>query len=531
MQKLVNEYDVVIAGYGPTGQILALLLGRQGHTVAVVERWKDLYPLPRAVHFDHEIGRIFQAAGVADDVFRVVESMQTYEWRNAEREPLLILDWSGIGASGWPVSNMFSQPELERVLDRHIKALPNVAVFQGCNLTEIELTKDSACIHFEEVESRHGSWVSSGERRQIHARWLVGADGASSFVRHSLGVEMHDLGFAFDWLVVDVKPGSPREWNPYCWQLCDPARPTTIVPSGPGRRRWEFMLLPGETAAELNRAEVAWKLLEPWGISPENADLERHAVYTFRGRWADTWRKGRALLAGDAAHQMPPFAGQGMCSGMRDSMALAWRLDGVLRGKLPESVLDSYGPERAGHVQEMIGVSIELGKVICITDREAAAQRDKEMIHARAEPDHKPPPPPQPRLGPGLWREGAPSAGQLGIQAPVRRGDVTALLDDLVGRGFVLLLRDQAALHALTLNDRRVLIAHDIKVVHLGDDGVDDVQGAYRKWFDELRAMAVLIRPDFYVYASARDSCELESILLALHQGLTSPEVAPPIGI
>lgn len=152
------------------------------------------------------------------------------------------------------------------------------------------------------------------------------------------------------------------------------------------------------------------------------------------------------------------------------------------------------------------------------------------MIRARADPDYKPPPPPQPRLGPGLWREGLPSAGQLGIQAPVRRGDVTALLDDLVGRGFVLLLRDQAELLALTLNDRRVLIAHDIKVVHLGDDGVDDVQGAYRKWFDELGAVAVLIRPDFYVYASARDSCELESILLALHQGLTSPEVAPPIG-
>lgn len=521
LQKHVNEFDVVIVGYGPTGQLLALLLGRLGHSVAVVERWANLHPLPRAVHFDHEIGRIFQAAGVSEDVFKIVESIQTYEWRNAQREPLLILDWSGVGPSGWPVSNMFSQPELECVLDQHIKELPSIKVFQGCNVTQVDVSEDSACVHYEELDAHGGTSATGGERRKITARWVVGADGANSLVRRSLGIEMHDLGFAFDWLVVDVKPRTARNWNPYCWQLCDPARPTTIVPSGPGRRRWEFMLLPGETATDMNRAEVAWKLLESWDIRPENADLERHAVYTFRGRWAKSWRHGSALLAGDAAHLMPPFAGQGMCSGMRDSVALAWRLDGILRGTLPDSALDSYGSERTGHVQEMIGVSVELGKVICIADPVAAAQRDKEMIGAQSNPGYAPPPPPQPHLGAGIWQKNSPGAGQLSIQAEVAQEGVSALLDDLVGWGFVLLVRHHETLHAISSNAQRVLTDRQIKVVHFGDDGFVDTHGQYGQWLDELKAVAVLIRPDFYVYASAGDSAELEAMLASFHEALS----------
>lgn len=394
--------DVAIVGYGPTGQLLALLLGRLGHRVTVVDRWPDLYPLPRAVHFDHEIARVLQAAGVADEVFRIVERLDTYEWRNARREPLLILDWSGVGPSGWPVSNMFSQPDLERVLDDHVKQLPNVRVMQGWSATALHPGADGADLQVERGDMVGGQWVGSGERETVRAQWVVGADGANSFVRRALGIEVHDLGFAFDWLVVDVKPQTEREWHPKTWQLCDPARPTTIVPGGPGRRRWEFMLLPGETPGEMNRAEVAWQLLQPWDITPANAILERHAVYTFRGQWAKSWRQGPVLLAGDAAHLMPPFAGQGMCSGMRDSLALAWRLDAVLRGRLGSAVLDTYGPERSGHVQEMIGVSIELGQVICITDPAIADGRDQAMIAAQREPGYAPPPPPQPRLGPGL---------------------------------------------------------------------------------------------------------------------------------
>src|SRR5271165_768649 len=295
--------DVAIVGYGPTGQALALLLGRLGHSVVVIERWPDLYPLPRAVHFDHEVARIFQAAGVMADAAGITETVDTYQWRNADGQMLLELDTRGMGPSGWPIAHMFAQPELERVLDKHVKAQPNVEVRQGWSARSVTEIADGVRIEVERGEIGDGQWVATGEQGIVKARWLVGADGANSFVRQALGVKVHDLGFAFDWLVVDVKPRQQRDWKPKNCQLCDPRRPTTIVSGGPARRRWEFMALPGEQPAEMNRADAAWRLLAPWGMTPETADLERHAVYTFRGQWAEQWRVGRTLLAGDAALQ------------------------------------------------------------------------------------------------------------------------------------------------------------------------------------------------------------------------------------
>ena len=515
--------DVAIVGYGPTGQILALLLGRRGHRVTVVDRWPDLYPLPRAVHFDHEAARILQAAGVVDDVNRVAEVIDTYQWRNAERQMLLELDWRGIGPSGWPTSNMFSQPDLERVIDGHVKRQPTVTVHQGFSATSLTQDRDGVRIGIERGEVRDGQWASTGERREVRARWLVGADGANSFVRRELGIAMHDLGFAFDWLVVDVKPHAEREWTPKTWQLCDPRRPTTVVPGGPGRRRWEFMLLPGENAADMNHAEVAWQLLAPWDIRPDNAALERHAVYTFRGQWAEGWQRGRVLLAGDAAHLMPPFAGQGLCSGLRDAMALAWRLDAVLRGRLGDGVLASYGPERCGHVQQLIGLSIELGKVICITDAAVAAQRDREMIGAQQQPGHVPPPPPRPQLGPGLWQPDAPGAGLLGVQGVIEAQGRRGRFDDVFGARFALIARDAAALAGLSAAQQQALAAADAVVVHLEPGvagGIDDVEGRYRAWLDELGCAAVLCRPDFYLWGGAREAAAVGPLVDGWRQAL-----------
>lgn len=489
--------DVAIVGYGPTGQVLALLLGRLGHRVTVIDRWPDLYPLPRAVHFDHEIARILQAAGVIDDVNAIAENIDVYQWYNAERQLLLELDWRGMGPSGWPNSNMFAQPDLERAIDREVKRQPTVTVHQGWSVTTIRQDGAGAqgvSLDIERGEVQDGHWSATGERRQVRARWVIGADGANSFVRRALGIEMHDLGFAFDWLVVDVKPRTAREWKPKTWQLCDPKRPTTVVPGGPGRRRWEFMLLPGENASDMNRADVSWNLLAPWDITPANAELERHAVYTFRGQWALQWQQGRVLLAGDAAHLMPPFAGQGMCSGLRDSMALAWRLDAVLRGRLGEAVLESYGPERSAHVQQLIGLSIELGKVICITDPAIAAARDRDMIGALQQPGYQPLPPPQPQLGPGLWRLQSPGAGLLGVQGLVVREGRQARFDDLYGVHFTLIARDADALAAISPANRAALQAQNAVVLHLGPGGLDDVQGSYAAWLARLDCAAVLDR-------------------------------------
>jgi len=514
--------DVAIVGYGPTGQSLALLLGRLGHKVVVIERWPDLYPLPRAVHFDHEVARILQAAGLMADVARITETVDTYQWRNADGQMLLEIDSRGMGPSGWPVGNMLAQPELERAMDEHVKAQPNVEVRQGWGAQGLKPFEDQVRLEVERGEIRDGQWAPTGDTAVVNARWLVGADGANSFVRQALGVEAHDLGFAFDWLVVDVKPRQQRDWNPKNWQLCDPRRPTTIVSGGPGRRRWEFMLLPGEQIAEMNRAEVAWRLLAPWGMTPETAEFERHAVYTFRGQWAEQWRVGRALLAGDAAHRMPPFAGQGMCSGIRDSMALAWRLDAILRGVASQDLLDSYGPERSGHVQELIAFSIELGKVICVPDPEAARQRDLQMIAAQAQPGYRPPPPPQPRLGPGLWSPAAPGAGLLSIQSEIEINGRRGLFDDLIGVRFAVIARDSSTLCSISDENHKALAVWNAALVDFSPGQVRDVTGRYGRWLDELGCEAVFVRPDFYVQGGARSGAELNALLDAWRRQVTA---------
>jgi len=505
--------DVTVVGYGPTGQVLALLLGRMGHSVTVIDRWPDLYPLPRAVHVDHEVMRILQAAGVIDDVLRITLPIDRYQWRNANDQLLLEFVLSGTGVSGWPVSNTVSQPELERVVDRHVKALPNVTLYQGWNATSLALNVDTVDLEIERGEWIDGCWKGAEERKVVRSRWLVGADGANSFVRQALNIERHDLGFAFDWLVVDVIPSEDREWNPQAWQLCDPARPTSVVPGGPGRRRWEFMVLPGETPGDMNRADVAWKLLAPWDITPDNAQLERHAVYTFRGQWALDWKRGRVFLAGDAAHLMPPFAGQGMCSGVRDSIALAWRLDAVLHGKMSERVLESYGPERSVHVQDIIGLSVELGKVICIPDAAAAEQRDLKMLAERSRPDYVSPPPPQPRLGPGLWSTEAPGGGHLSLQAEVVLDGKRGRFDDLIGVRFVVIARNAETLGSISPANRAALDSVNAALVHLATNGVVDVSGAYKDWLDQLDCVAVFARPDFYLHGGARDAVELNELL------------------
>jgi hypothetical protein len=292
-------------------------------------------------------------------------------------------------------------------------------------------------------------------------------------------------------------------WNPLNIQVCDPARPTTLVSGGPSRRRWEFMRLPGESLDDLNSEQTAWRLLAPWNVTPQNATLERHTVYRFQARWVDTWRNGRLLLAGDAAHQMPPFAGQGMCSGLRDAANLAWKLDLVLADKAPDGLLDTYPSERIPHVRAIINFSMELGKVICVPDPAEAAARDAVMIAAAKSGQQLTPPPPL-GIGDGVLLDGDPHAGRLFVQGRVQRGARIGLFDDVIGRGWTLLSPSTDPTTRLDTNAAAFFTSIGGISAQIGADGpVRDLDGVYGKWFAEAGVAVVLQRPDFYVFGTA----------------------------
>ncbi len=536
----VHDADVIVVGSGPTGQLLALMLAQKGHKIIVVERWPAAYPRPRAVTFDDEVARILSNLGIDPENDERIEYFDDwYELRNAEGETLQSFDWRGVTTQGWRRMYWFHQPDLERRFADMLKQHPGVEVRRGWEA--VGLSQDDEGITLTgQVDAQSADGVSGlgayGELRvdpanasparteTLRARYVVGADGANSFVRQAAGLRSTDLGFSFDWLIVDILPkdGTDR-FKPPIWQCCDPARPTTLVPGGPGRRRWEFMALPGEDIEQLNTAETAWKLLERWGATPANATLERHTVWRFNARWSDPWRHRRALIAGDAAHLMPPFAGQGMCAGLRDAYNLGWRLDLVLRGISGGDLLDGYGTERSGHVQHFIQLSLAIGKAVCITDPLAAKARDDAMRAARADPSLAPPPPPPLVLGPGAWIEGSPQAGHLAWQGLVRHKDQTGRFDEIVGRGWQLLGYGLNPATALKPEQREPFVragGQCFEIVDAGKSGIEDVEGFYARWFKELGADWILVRPDHYVAASGRKD-NLDALLAQLLASLS----------
>ena len=459
------------------------------------------------MHFDHEVARILQSCGLGDDLPAISEPGSEYEWRNGSGQVLLRFGGRPVGPSGWPDSNMFWQPALEARIEQAAARQPSVEVRRGVDLVALDDGGDEVVLTVaprDEVQE------------EVRARYVVGCDGANSTVRDLIGVTITDLGFFYDWLIVDVALHEPRVFDPVNLQICEPSRPTTVVSGGPGRRRWEFMRLPDETTDELDDPDRAWELLAPWDVTPANATLERHAVYRFQARWADQWRQGNVFLAGDAAHQMPPFAGQGMCSGLRDAANLAWKLDLVLAGRASSELLDVYQAERNDNVRAVIEFSMALGSVICISDPEEAAARDAAM----AEQDTGTPQavPPLPGVTTGIVRAGDPVAGELFVQGRVRNGDTTARLDDVVGAGWRLVTMDPGVGAALSTPLGQWFADCGGAVVII--DAVDDVDGTYSTWFDEHDVVAVLQRPDFSLFGSAAGPADVEALVADLRSAL-----------
>lgn len=493
------DADILVAGLGPVGAALAALLADEGLTVIAIDRDARVYPLPRAAHFDHEIMRLFQQLGVADAVGRHARTAPAYEFRNADGQILMRFELNrGPSRSGWASSYMFHQPGVENALRARLDASPAVQTRLGCALAGFEQDAEGVTAR---LQGPHGP-------SQARVRYLVGCDGASSAVRQTLDVGLFDYQFDEPWLVIDVLVGEAKGLPTDNLQVCDPRRPTTCVLMGPGRHRWEFMLLPGETPEQVSADAFVRELIRPW-IDPQTVEIERKAVYRFHGLVAERWRQGRVLLAGDAAHQTPPFAGQGMCAGLRDAANLAWKLAAVIGGRSAEAILDSYQIEREPHVRGVIERAIHMGRVVCIADPEAAAARDAAML-AQRQAGGASELPDLPGFDAGLVLTGSSAAGELFPQPwapvdgrPLRLDDA---LDAALGRGGWLIDRSGACAPG------------DAAQVRWDDSRLVPFHGAIVAWLDRQDAEAVLVRPDRYIFGTGPASA-----LAAAYAEATAP--------
>jgi 3-(3-hydroxy-phenyl)propionate hydroxylase len=490
-----TDFDVAIVGLGPSGAALANLLGQQGLSVCVLEKDADIYPLPRAIHFDGEVMRIFQSLGLRAAIEQIARPGLTgMHFVNAQGETLLIRGGvSANGLHGCANNYYFHQPELERVLRQGLTRFGNVKVLLDSTVTALHEREDSIALDYTNggISATHS----------LSAAYVVGCDGARSMVRRSIGSTSLDLGLHQPWLVFDVILNQALTSLPeYTVQHCNPARPMTYCYVTGLRRRWEIMLMPGDDPEKVVTPEAIWQFVAPW-LSPDQAHIERAVIYTFHSVIAQGWRKNRLLLAGDSAHQTPPFLGQGMCAGIRDIANLAWKLGSVIHGKAANSLLDTYEAERAPHVRAFIDLAVRLGDIIQTTDPQAAQERDEKFRAGQPEIFTFP----SPQLGASTSHTGHPLVGRPFGQPVLSDAE---LLDTKIGQRFALIARAEF-LRALTPAQTRLL-------QHAGVVQLSDTEPALRQCLEQESLAAILLRPDRYVAATAANIQQIDALLSCL---------------
>ncbi len=350
-------YDVIIVGFGPTGGTLANLLALQGFSILIIEKEKSFYPLPRAVHFDDEIMRVFQTIGITDKFLKHTIINKGTKFVNSKNK--VVLDWPrprSITENGWYPSYRFHQPDLERKLRRRLKDFKKVSVMQNTKVNSLKDEKNSVKIFIENINNNKIS--------EIRAKYIIGCDGARSTIRKQIKAKFENLGFTQKWAVVDlILKKNKKELPDRTIQYSNSKRPATYCRNVGKRRRWEFAINNNESEKKVLSNSYIWNFLKPW-LKPSEASLERKTIYTFQSAISKKWKKGRVFLAGDAAHLMPPFMGQGMCAGVRDASNLAWKIAYCLKNNHSEKLLNTYQSERYSNVIEYIKTTVKMGEFV-----------------------------------------------------------------------------------------------------------------------------------------------------------------------
>lgn len=488
---------VVIVGAGPVGVTAATLLGQYGVECLVLDRWDGVYPQPRAVHLDDEICRVLVRVGIAEQFAAVSRPTRGLQLIDRNHRVFAVFDRAGDrGRHGHPRANMFDQPELEHLMRTNLKDQTTVSLRGNVEVNDV--APDGQGRVRVDLTDR-----LTGEHESVLATYVLGCDGANSVVRAAIGATMEDLKFEQRWLVVDVASMLELDQWEGVHQVCDPDRAATFMRIGDARYRWEFRLLPGETAADFESIEALQPLIGLWveGISSEQLELVRVAEYTFRAQLADRWRDRNLFILGDAAHLTPPFIGQGLCAGVRDSMNLSWKIAGVLSGDLPESVLDTYEVERKPHARALIqlarlvGVSMTQGGRAGDLLRRAIAPRLHWVPGLRARLlDSETPPLRRSALVAGR----RPRKSLNGRLCPnsVVADDIR--YDDVTRGGFVLVTGVP-----LSPEQRTLLADRGTEVLEVAPGS-----SLYR-WLADGKAAAALVRPDFTVLRAGRDVAAL----------------------
>lgn len=524
MQKTVktNHYEILVVGFGPAGAVAAGMLGKLGHSTLVIDRLTDIYDKPRAIAVDHEILRHFDNMGIADAVAPHIAPFTASQHFGAKGQLIRRIDMVAEPYPlGYTPSMVFTQPPVEAALRAHARSFDCVEI--GLGLELVGLTQGAEGIS---AEIRGGD----GTMRPVTADYVIGCDGASSTVRQIADIQLEDLVFDEPWLVIDVlvKESGLGKLPQTSAQFCDPSRPTSFIMGPKNHRRWEIMLLPGENPREMEKPDQVWQLLAPW-LTPEDGTLWRAAAYRFHALVAAEWRRGRILIAGDAAHQQPPFIGQGMCQGLRDVSNLVWKLDRVLRKQSPERLLDSYGIERKRHVQTLTGKIKAIGEMICIRDPAEAAARDERILaEGGGQPRTLTRQEIVPPLEDGLLANaGSPARGTLFPQPLISQGTSDCLLDKLVGPGWRLVFDGRSQIATPDIADEAAELGIAVTTIAPrgtanGHPGIlEEKQGVMAGWFDRYGSAAVLVRPDHYVFGTARSNAELREQLTALRHALS----------
>ncbi len=517
-------FDAVIVGLGPTGATLANLLAQRGWRLAVVERAAEVYDKPRAITADHEAMRVFQQIGLADEIASGTTPHRGTDFHGVDGRLIKkFYPADPPGPLGWDPSFMFLQPDLERILRRGLQRFPGVTVQLSTAVTGIDDGGDRLMVTTEDERT--------GAVHTLATRYVLGCDGASSTVRRLTPGTFDDLEFDEEWLVLDALVEDTDRFPARCIQYCRPTRPGTYI-VGPGDlRRWEIKLMPGEDARSFDTPESVRAVLADF-TDETGLEIVRHAVYRFHAVVADSWRFGRVFLLGDAAHQMPPFMGQGMCAGIRDAVNLAWKLDAVHRLGAGPALLDTYTEERKAHVRSVVANTRAFGRIIGELDPVAAAQRDRRL--ARELHDGTAETVRQnfiPRITGGATavdpQTGAPigAAGDLCPQPWVRTGEHDHIrMDDVLPDGFtVVTFTDQHWAYELAWPKSELLSPRHIHVRRdCAEAAADviDVTGSLTSWAQQNDVAIAVVRPDRHVYGTAADPRQAERLVTALSSDL-----------